>query len=152
MTATEPPSEPLPGDDTSLLTAALDHAWAWYDARTKRFIQVINYYILAVAVLFNAYTSAINGKHYSVATALAIAGLGLTAVAAAAGWHEVDAAGRAEPPLAELQARIGGRLHIGNFRMAPSHTRIWVRRTFIVVTFGLATALNVSALVYAASL
>ena len=152
MTATDSPGEPPSGDDTSLLTAALDHAWAWYDARTKRFIQVINYYILAVAVLFNAYTSAINGKHYSVATALAIAGLGLTAVAGAAGWHEVDAAGRAEAPLAELQTRVGDRLDVGMFRMTPAETRIWVRRSFIIVLFGLATALNVSALVYAASL
>jgi hypothetical protein len=42
---------------------------------------MINYFLVASAVLASAYVSAINGKQYFVAAAVALAGIGLTAVA-----------------------------------------------------------------------
>ena len=143
MTASEPPGEQPSGDDTALLTAALNHYWAWYDGRYNRAFQIVNYYLVAAAILFTAYISAINGKHYGVAAALAIGALGLTALMAAAVLGEVNAATRAAPGLSELQDRMAGRLRIDPIRMATFQAGRTQRRIAVAVTFGL-SALNAS--------
>ena len=149
MIVGESPDEHAPEDDTALLAAALNYVWARYDGRTQRAFQMLNYYLVATAILFTAYTSAINGKHYGIAAGLALAGLGLTALVIAALLHELKAAALAEPPLGELQDRIVGRLRVDSIRMASRQTGVRGRRAAVVIAFGLATLLNISALLYA---
>jgi hypothetical protein len=149
MAVTEPPGEQSPEDDTALLTTALNHYWAWQDGRNKRADQVFNFYLVATAVLFTAYTSAINGKHYGIAAAIAIAALGITALTAVAVLGNVNAATLAEPGLAELQYRMADKLRIDPIRMATSQAPIVRRHVAIVLAFGLATLLDISGLLYA---
>ena len=103
---------------------------------------------MATAILFTAYTSAINGRHYGVATALALAGLGITVLTAAAVLGNLNAAALAEPGLAELQNRMAGRLRIDPIRTATFPTRTQ-RRVGAALVFGLATLLQISGLLYA---
>jgi hypothetical protein len=99
MTISEPPGEHPPGGDTALLTAALNHAWAWYDEHMKRVFQLVNFYIVATALLVTAYANSINKKQYGFAIALAIVGLALTAIASASALNQATAGGKAQDAL-----------------------------------------------------
>jgi hypothetical protein len=110
---------------------------------------VVGFYLVAAAITGSAYTSAITGKDYGVAVAIAITGLGITAIASAAGYREVYAATLAEPALAELQDRLARTLGIDSIRMTISDASIRHRRTSIIIIIGLALLVNISALLYA---
>ena len=149
MTPSEPTGEQRPEDDTALLTAALSHSWAWYDQYSNRAFQLINYYIVATAIVVTAYASAINGKHYPFAAALAIAGLGLTAILAGNGLYQINTAALAEPALTEMQERIGNKLRTRSMHIA-GRREIQQRRNGTIIMFGVATAFYAGALLYAA--
>ena len=149
MAVSKPPGEQPPQDDTTLLATALNHYWAWFDSRYNRALHMLNYYLVATAIVLTAYTSAINGKHYGVAAALAIAGLGLTALTATAVHVEGNAAFQAAPGLTELQNRMAGRLKIDPIRIVTGHGGRTRRRGAVAVTFGVGSVLDISALLYA---
>jgi hypothetical protein len=149
MTVSEPPGEQPPEDNTALLTAALNHYWTLHDGRFNRAFQILNYYLVATAILFAAYTGAINGKHYGIAAALALAGLGLTVVTTGAGVSELKAATQAEPVLTQLQKRMADGLGIDPDCMVVFRAGMPRRRVAVLVTFGLVTLLDISGLIYA---
>ena len=151
MTISQSPRIQSPQDETALLTAALDHAWTWYDGFGNRFIQVVNYYLVANVILVAAYTSAINGNHYGIAVALAVAALGLTLEAAWLARVNAKATELALPALEKLQDRLASKLGIKEIRMAESHPQKAHTRAAVIAMFGGAALAFIAALGYAAA-
>jgi hypothetical protein len=149
MTASEPPGEQPPGDDTALLTAALNHTWAWYDAQVSRSLQVINYSLIAGAVLATAYVSAINGKHYPLAAVVAVAGAGVTMVAFLMMFRQILEVDSAEPVLAKLQDRGVGIGLAGTTRTERWIVRVARGRVPGMIALVAALLVDIGALLYA---
>jgi len=66
-------------DPDKLLIAALEHLWTYFEARRTQRLQMINYFLLAVAFIAAAYVSALGNDLDTVATAIPIIGVGVTA-------------------------------------------------------------------------
>jgi hypothetical protein len=144
------PDEHQPDEDTALFIAALNHAWAWHDAQMNRSLQIVNYFFVASAVLATAYVSAINGKHYAIATVLALAGIALMTTTAFIGLVERQSAYLAGPALDKLRDRVAGRLHLEELRKKEPPLAVRLARLAWPIAVGLALSLNVAALLYAA--
>jgi hypothetical protein len=120
MTDSKPAGAQSPEGDTPLLIAALNYAWTVYDTRITRTFQLLNYYLVASAIVATAYASAINGKHYGLAAIFSVAGIGLSALAFAVGLDEKRTADKAEPALITLEDQIASKLDIDSIRIVKA--------------------------------
>ena len=127
--------EDMPGDGQDkdknlLLIAALDHAWHWHELRITCGLQILNFYLLAIAVLITAYVSALNARDHTVSIAVALA---------AAGGDRFDLYGRcgqdrvarmALIPIQEVEERMAARLEIdySDRLISTSYTEIVSRK------------------------
>jgi hypothetical protein len=148
MPVRKPPGERPPEDDTALLIAALNHALGWYEARIDRGLQVINYFLVASAVLATAYVSAIDGKHYTVAAVIALSGTALTGLAFIHGRRQRRYADTGRPALSELQSRVAERLKMDSFRILRPAGRPETESA-VRTAFGLAAVLSIASALYA---
>lgn len=148
MTTSELPSQQPPADDTALLTAALNHAWAMYDTRNSRLYQLLNYYLVASAIVATAYASAINGKHFGLAAIFSVAGIGLSSLAFAVGLDQKRTADAAEPALITLEDQIASKLDIDSIRILRAGHEMRIM-TFALPAAVLTALLGIGTLLYA---
>jgi uncharacterized membrane protein len=140
--------------DTDLLVSALDHVARWDEIHRSSALQVINFFLLAAAVIGTAYVSALNGHQDAIAGVVALAGGAAAGATYLIFRRQGDIAHLADEPLREIQGRIADKLGIDSLRMAervPFRAQIkWRRSTFIVNTsFPLLIALSFAAALYA---
>jgi hypothetical protein len=138
-------------DESALLIAALDHSWTTYDARLNRGLQIVNYYLIAAAVLANAYVSAFNARLYAVAAVIALTGLALIVVTSVMSSRQRQLAKHSERALIELQDRVADRLGIDAFRIQRDTSKESRFRgaPFAHVAIGIAALLSAAAVAYA---
>jgi len=139
--------------DAELLTAALDHAWRWWEFRINNGLQVLNFFLLASSIMVAAYVSALSSHLYNVAGAIALAGAAVSAAAYFTGKRQNDVAELAVAPLREIQDRLAGTLSIDSLRMVDRYqgSRRWLvgGRLTAHLLFPIAAAAAVAAATYA---
>lgn len=117
-----------------------------YDTRISRTYQLLNYYLVASAIVATAYASAINGKHYGLAAIFSVAGIGLSALAFAVGYDQNRTADRAKPALVTLQDQIASKLDIDSIRIVKAgyerrNMRIVLPAALLIALLGIGTLL-----------
>src|ERR1700739_2370486 len=103
--------------ELALLSMALEHVDRWVEGRNTSGLQVLNFFLITVALLSTAYVSAINGRLHLVASAVAVAGTVVSSTAYLVGRQRRDAARLGENPMAVLQDRLASQLGIDSLRM-----------------------------------
>jgi hypothetical protein len=140
--------------DAALLATALDHATRWYDFRTSAGLQVLNFFLLASAVLSTAYVSAINGRLHVVAVAIAVVGAAVSCGTYLVGRRLRDDARFSELPIMEIEDRLAAGLNMESLRMVKrsiDHRKIWWHNatTIANIMFPLIIAGCIAAATYA---
>jgi len=148
MAVPEPPGEKPAADDAAMLIAALNHITGWHEARIDRGLQVINYYVVAAAVLATAYVSAVGGKHYAIAFMIALSGTGLTVLTFIVGRRQRRSAAKAAPALDALQERLARRLQVDSLHLYTPEGRAERDHT-VGIAFALAAPLGAGSAIYA---
>ena len=145
-------SEDKQGSD--VLKMALDHAARWNEFHITNGLQVVNFFLVSVAVLAAAYVSALNGHLHLIAGMVALVGAGASGAAYLIGRRQSSIARLASEPLKEIQNRIAVSLNIDSFRMAEragANEQGFLRRSHVTVNaiFYIDIALGVAAAIYA---
>lgn len=110
-----------PDDDVTVLATALDHVLRLYEFRITSGLQVLNYFLLASAILSAAYVSALNDRLFGVAGVVATVGFAASGATYIAGRRQSDMAQLAAEPLKEFQARLAAELNMDSLRVVERY-------------------------------
>ena len=104
-------------NDHAKLATALDHAWRWFELRVSHGMQMLNFAVVAFALLSAAYVSAISGKLYGIAGVVALLAAAVATTASLTARRQRQIAWIAAEPIREIQRRLAADLRIDSLRI-----------------------------------
>jgi hypothetical protein len=104
-----------------LTTTALDHAWRCYELRMSCGLQLLNFFMLAIAVITTAYVSALKARDDVVSVAVALIGAAVTVSAYLAGLRQDNVARMALAPIQEVEGRLADALDLESLRIVEQY-------------------------------
>lgn len=111
------PSGDTGTNDRELLGLALEHTWKWYEMRSSCILQIVNFYLISIAVLSAGYVSALGANMRQIAGMIGLLGGAATTAAFIAGRRHNQKGQIAKKPLIALQNRLASELNIESLRM-----------------------------------
>ncbi|GAA4083073.1 hypothetical protein [Nonomuraea soli] len=143
------PAEPAERNDHESLVAALEHAQRWYEHRLGLGLQILNFYLVSIAVMAAAYVGALQAKLDAVAGAIGVISAMVSLAAAIAGWRQRSLARLALQPLAELQDRLATASGVASLRMLERNPRRMTAMPVSLIMFTIACAISITGTLYA---
>ena len=129
---------PDPQDnDETLLQTALNHAQSWVEVHTSQRQNLLNFFLIAIAFLFNAYVSALNSHHYFLAGTIGLLGTIISLGFTAMDLRNRDLTRAGEIALKDIEDRFALRYQISSLRIVAAIDRprhIWLSMGKIIRT------------------
>ena len=134
--------------DNAALGTALDHAWRWFELRVSHGLQMLNFAVVAFALLSAAYVSALSGKLYGVAGAVALLAAAVAVTANLAARRQRQIGWIAAEPIREIQRRLAADLRIDSLRILDRYPEadqrwrsgMWMATTLLAVVVAMCLA------------
>jgi hypothetical protein len=104
-------------NDHAKLATALDHSWRWFELRVSHGMQMLNFAVVAFALLSAAYVSALSDKLYGIAGAVALLAATVATTASLTARRQRQIAWVAADPIREIQRRLAADLGIDSLRI-----------------------------------
>jgi hypothetical protein len=120
---------------SATLPTALDHAWRWYEIRYGQAMQVMNFYMVGIAVLTTGYVTAVDSRLYGLAGAVGLVAAAMSLATSFIGERLRSSARLAAEPLAVIQGRLAADLGIPELRIVERHRNqkvpVWKNGTIL---------------------
>jgi hypothetical protein len=114
--------------DHAELALALDHAWRWFELRVSHGMQMLNFGIVAFALLSAAYVSALTGGLHGIACAVALLAAAVATTVYLTARRQRQIGWVAAEPIREIQRRLAADLGIDSLLLldrSPTARRRW---------------------------
>jgi hypothetical protein len=140
-------------NDHAKLATALDHSWRWFELRISHGMQMLNFAVVAFALLSAAYVSALGDRLYGIAGTVALLAAVVATTASLTARRQRQIGWIAAEPIREIQRRLAADLDIDSLRIldrsppARSHWRsaMWLAAALYAVILAICLAATATA-------
>jgi len=108
-------------NDHAKLATALDHSWRWFELRISHGMQMLNFAVVAFALLSAAYVSALGDRLYGVAGTVALLAAVVATTASLTARRQRQIGRIAVEPICEIQRRLAADLDIDSLRILDNY-------------------------------
>jgi hypothetical protein len=123
-----PPPIAVGDNDHAKLAIALDHSWRWFELRLSHGMQMVNFGVVAFALLSAAYVSALGYKLYAIAGAVALLAAAVAIAAYLTARRQRQIGWIAAEAIRQIQRRLAEDLDIKSLCIldrSPAAQRRW---------------------------
>jgi len=104
-------------NELASLQAALAHSQSWIELHTNQRQNLLNFFLIAVAFLFNAYVGALNGHRYTLAAIISLLGAAISFCFTMMDLRNRDLTRAGEIAMRDLEDRLARTNNISSLRI-----------------------------------
>lgn len=107
-------------NELTILQTAMNHAQSWFELHANQRQNILSFFLVAVAFLFNAYVGALNGHHRSLAGLISILGAIISLTFISMDLRNRDLTRAGEVTLKDLETRLSRWCGLSSIKIVES--------------------------------